>query len=71
MRIIWKEQFKEDVKRLEKRLKNPKPFRNAFNRAMFTLQQDGDLSEIFAVNKLTMLGPGWYDCYLYEDIVMI
>ncbi len=71
MRITWKEQFKEDIKRLEKRFKDPKPFRNAFNKAMVALQTGRDLSEIFVVNKLRLLGPGWYDCYLYDGIVMI
>lgn len=71
MRIVWKEQFREDIKHLEKRLKDPKPFRNAFKKAMAALQTGRDLSDIFVVNKLPSSGPGWYDCYLYGEIVMI
>ena len=71
MKIVWKEQFKEDLRRVEKRFKDPKPFRRAFNKAIATLQTGKNLSQIFTVNRLPQLGPGWYDCYFYNDIVMI
>ena len=71
MGVVWKEQFREDIQHLDKRLKESKPFRKAFNKAIAALQTGRELSEIFTVNKLPLLGPGWYDCYLYEEIVMI
>ncbi len=71
MRIVWKEQFKEKFNRLERRLKDPKPLRKALNKAIFVLQTGKNLSDYFPVNKVTSAGPGWYDCYLYEDIVMV
>jgi addiction module RelE/StbE family toxin len=71
VRIVWKEQFKEKFNRLERRLKDPKPLRKALNKAIFVLQTGKNLSDYFPVNKVTSAGPGWYDCYLYEDIVMV
>ena len=71
MRIHWKEQFKEDYKRLETTLKDPKPFRKALYKAVSVLQRGDDLSKIFPVNRIVPLGEGWYDCYIYSDIAMI
>lgn len=70
MIVLWKEEFREDLKRLEKRLKNPQPFRKALYRAITELQKGKDLSGLFPVNRITARGAGWYDCYLYDEIVM-
>lgn len=71
MKIVWKEQVKEDLKQLEKHLKNTKPLRKAIHTAISHIQKGGDLSEILPVNRITKSGVGWFDCYLYKDIVMI
>ena len=71
MKIYWKEQFKEDYQRVESKLKNPIPFRKALSRAISVLQQEKDLSKKYTVNRLPAQGQGWYDCYVFEDIIMI
>ena len=71
MRIVWKEQFKEKFNRLERQLKDPKPLRKALNKAIFALQTGKNLADYFTVNRVTSAGPGWYDCYLYEDVVIV
>lgn len=71
MRVVWKEQFREKFNRLEKRLKDPRPFRKAFAKAVSTLQEGNNLADMLPVNRITAAGPGWYDCYLYKDIVMV
>ncbi|MBC8379351.1 MAG: type II toxin-antitoxin system mRNA interferase toxin, RelE/StbE family [Planctomycetes bacterium] len=71
MKIRWKERFKEDYKELEKRLKKPIPFRKALFRAVSILEKGDDLSEKYTVNRIPAQGPGWYDCYVFEDIIMI
>lgn len=71
MRIHWKDQFKEDFKALEARLKDPAAFRKALNKAITLLQTDKDISKSFTVNRLINRGEGWYDCYITYEIVMI
>jgi len=71
MRIVWKEQFKVQFNRLEKQHKDPKPLRKSLSKAISVLQTGHNLSDHFTVNRVPSAGPGWYDCYLYEDIVMV
>ena len=71
MIITWKEQFKDKFNRLENRLKDPKPLRKSLSRAVFALQTGKNLADSFTVNRIIAAGPGWYDCYLYEDIVLV
>ncbi len=71
MRIVWKEQFKEKFSRLEKRLRDPKPLRKSLNKVIFALQTGKNPADYFPVNRVVSAGPGWYDCCLYEDIVMV
>jgi mRNA interferase YafQ len=35
------------------------------------LRQGDELSEKYVVNTLLARGTGWYDCYVYDDIIMI
>lgn len=71
MKIYWKEQFKDDFKKLEKREKDPIAFKKAFLKAISTLQAGKDISKLFPVNKIPALGEGWFDCYFYADLVLI
>ena len=71
MRIKARRRFKEDYERIEASLKNPSPFRKAFFRAVSMLQQEQDLSSKFVVNRIPAEGKEWYDCYVYDDIIMI
>jgi mRNA-degrading endonuclease YafQ of YafQ-DinJ toxin-antitoxin module len=71
LRIHWSDRFKEGFKRTESRIKDSKSFRKALYKAISTLQQGNDLSITFPVNKLAARGEGWFDCYVYEEIVII
>ncbi len=71
MKIIWKEEIGKDLERLDKRLKNTQLLRKAINKAVSCLQKGEDLSEIYPVNRITAYGTGWFDCYVYKDIVMV
>ncbi len=71
MRIHWKDEFKKDYKQLEKRLKQSPQIRKALFQAVSILHQGKDLSKKYAVNSIPAQGSGWYDCYVYDDIVMI
>ncbi len=71
MKIKARRPFKEDYKRIESRLKNPRPLRKALANAISMLQQGNDLSKKYVVNALLTHGQGWYDCYIYDDIIMI
>lgn len=35
------------------------------------LRQGQDLPEEYVVNRIPDKGLGWYDCYVYADIIMI
>ena len=71
MKIKLKEQFKEDFRKTRKLIKDKRSFDHFFCRTFFLLQNNQDLSLEFASNKLMARGEGWYDCYIYEDIVML
>ena len=71
MKIKARRRFKEDYERTESRLKNPIPFRKALSKAILILQQEKDLSDKYTVNRIPAQGQGWYDCYVFEDIIMI
>ena len=71
MKIKARRRFKEDYIQLEKRLKDPRSFRKALNKAITLLQMGKDISKSFTVNRLIKRGEGWYDCYINSDIVMI
>ena len=71
MRIHWSDRFKEGFKRTESSVKDPKSFRKVLYKAISILQKREDLSKTFPVNKLAARGKGWFDCYVYEEIVMI
>lgn len=71
MKIKAEIRFKEDYIQLEKRFKDPRPFRKALNKAISLLQMGKDISKSFTVNRLVKRGAGWYDCYITADIVMI
>lgn len=71
MKIKAGRPFKADYERIESRLKNPRPFRKAFAKALSILQQGNSLAEEYVVNPLVAQGQGWYDCYIYENIIMI
>jgi addiction module RelE/StbE family toxin len=71
LKIHWKDEFKEDYTRLETQLKRSVPLRKALFRAISMLQQGKELSEHYAVNRIPAQGMGWYDCYVYDNIIMI
>ena len=71
MKIHWKDKFKEDYERHEKKLKSSASLRKALFRAISMLQQGKDLSEDYTVNRLLTQGQGWYGVYLFEDVIMI
>jgi mRNA-degrading endonuclease YafQ of YafQ-DinJ toxin-antitoxin module len=71
LKIHWSDRFTEGFKRTESSIKDPKSFRKALYKAISILQQGKDLSRTFPVNKLAACGEGWFDCYVYEEIVII
>ncbi len=71
MRIQWKDEFKKDYTRLEKKLKKSDPLRNALFRAISSLQMGEDLSKKFIVNRIPAQGQGWHVCYFYEEYILI
>lgn len=71
MRLFITDTFADDYKQLEKKLKSPLKVRNAFYKAIHLLQTGKNLSSAYTVNQLKTQGEGWFDCYIYEDIVMI
>ena len=71
MKIKARRRFKEDYTRIEARFKKPAEFRKAFFRAVSMIRQGKDLQAEYTVNRITDKGTGWYDCYIYADIVMI
>ena len=71
MRIRWRDQFKEDIERIQTRLKKPIPFKKAFRKAIRMLEEGKDITGQFHAHRLNNEGEGWYYCYIYEDIVMI
>ena len=71
MRIHWKDEFKEDYKRLETRLKKSAPLRNALFNVINRLQLGENLTEKYTVNRIPAEGVGWYVCYFYKDFILI
>lgn len=72
MIIKARRQFKEDYQKLIESRENTAAFRKAFNKAIFLLETDHqDFSKTFTVNRLVKRGEGWFDCYVYDDIIMI
>jgi addiction module RelE/StbE family toxin len=71
LKIKARKPFKEDCKRIESRMKDPRPIRKALFRVISMLQQGKNLPEKYVVNPLLARGQGWYDCYVYDDIIMI
>lgn len=71
MRIRWKDQFTEDIERIQARLRNPGPFKKAFRKAIRMLEEGKDITGPFHGHRLMNEGEGWYYCYIYDDIVMI
>ena len=61
----------KDYEQIESRLKNPRPFRKSLFKVISTLQQGDNLPEKYVVNPLIARGQGWYDCYVYDDIILI
>lgn len=70
MRIRWTDRFEDDYERLQFRLNNRKAFRKAFVGAVSILQKGDDLSVKYTVNRMVNRGPGWYVCYVMDDIAM-
>ena len=71
MKIFWAGQFKKDYKRVVKNLENSEKFRTELKKVIVALEAGKKLSAPYAINKLSAKGIGWYDCYIYQDIVMI
>jgi addiction module RelE/StbE family toxin len=71
LRIHWKEAFKKDYARLEKRLKQFDPLRRELFEAIRMLQQGQNVSEKFVVNRVIAEGEGWYACYFYDKYVLL
>lgn len=70
MKIKARRQFLKDYERLQPRLKKPVLFRKAFVGAVSILQKGSDLSAKCTVNRLVNQGPGWYICYVLDDLAM-
>ncbi len=70
MKIHWSERFRNDYQTLENRLSNRVSFRKALWKATSILQKSGDLSAKYTVNRMVNQGPGWYVCYILDDIAM-
>lgn len=71
MRVYSKELFEKNFRRLCTRGNDPVSFRKAVRKAVSMLQSNKDLSKAFVVNRLGALGTGFYDCYVYSDVIMI
>lgn len=71
MKIRWKDQFKEDIERIQERLKKPDPFKKAFCQAIRMLEAGKDLTEQFNAHRLVSEGEGWFCCFVFEEIIMI
>jgi len=72
LKVHWSDRFRNDYQKLEKRLGNGNrvSFRKALWKATSILQKGNDLSAKYTVNRIVSQGPGWYICYVLDDIVM-
>ena len=71
MKIFWAGQFKKDYRQVVKNLKKPDQFIKKLREVIAILACGKELSASYAANRLNAKGIGWYDCYVYRDIVMI
>lgn len=71
MKIFWAGQFKRDYKQVVKNLKEPDQFRAELKEVITILAAGKKLDDSYTANRLNAKGVGWYDCYVYLDIVMI
>ncbi len=70
MRIFYASQFKKDFPKTETTLKNKKEFRREL-RKFITALQFGKIPSAYAINELLAKGSHWYDCYIYQDIILV
>jgi mRNA-degrading endonuclease YafQ of YafQ-DinJ toxin-antitoxin module len=63
-------QFKKDFQKIESALKNKKEFRREL-RKFITAPQFEKIPSGYAINELLAKGSHWYDCYIYQDIILI
>ncbi|OHB58402.1 MAG: hypothetical protein A2173_08805 [Planctomycetes bacterium RBG_13_44_8b] len=70
MRIFYAGQFKKDFKVIDDRLKSSKEFVSELRKVITALQSK---KEPFGhtINKLLAKGTTYFDCYIYEDILII
>lgn len=59
------------MRSLKTRLKKSIPLRKAISMVISMLQQGNDLSAKYVVNRIPAQGEGWYDCYVFDDIILI